>query len=121
MKYPKTLVFFLLTFLSIVISCKKAGPADLSISEEKMIAILVDLHIAEAAILSANKAQKDSIGGIYYKQIFDMHEIQDSIFYQNLEIISSNPIRTEAIYEVVIEKIEKLGLEEKKEVGTKKK
>jgi len=127
MQHFKKCIFFLFVLLPIV-SCNKSETQELLVSEEKMISILVDLHIAEAAILSANKVQKDSIGGVYYQQIFDMHQIPDSLFYRNLEIISNNPIKTEEIYEKVIEKLEKLNLggnkspaEKKDEVGTKKK
>ena len=126
----KTIAFFLFVFLQII-SCKKAEKAELLIPDDKMIDVLVDLHIAEAAILSANKAQKDSIGGIYFKQIFEMYQIQDSLFYKNLDLISKDPVKTEAIYEKVIEKIEKLDLDKDKnaaeiedevdEVGAKKK
>ena len=120
-------MFFLFVFLQLM-SCEKTKTQELLVSDEKMISILVDLHIAEAAILSANKAQKDSIGGVYFQQIFNMHQIQDSLFYLNLEIISNDPKKTELIYEKVIEKLEKLDLgndksaaEKKNEVGTKKK
>jgi len=111
--------WIILVFFLSLTSCKKVGldkteTPKLLITEDKMTSILVDLHIAEAAILSANKAQKDSIGGVYFKQVFEMHKIQDSLFYQNLEIISKNPKMTEAIYEKVIEKIEKLNIKNNK-------
>ena len=114
------------------ISCKEEK-VEVLIPNEKTVDILVDLHIAEAAILSANKAQKDSIGGLYYAQIFEMHEIKDSIFYQNLDMISKDPERTQEIYQKVLDKIEQIDLEGKTEtekiedkikkdsIGTKKK
>jgi len=121
MNYTKGFLLILLCCFS----CNKAEVEEVPlIPDEKMVNILVDLHIAEAAILSANKSQKDSIGGIYFAQIFKMHDIQDSLFYKNYNLISKSPDRTEEIYEKVIEEIEKLDLdnvEEEDEVDTKKK
>ena len=121
MKFIKGIVLVLL----LGFGCSKAEVEEAPlIPDEKMINILVDLHIAESAILSANKSQKDSIGSLYFAQVFEMHGIQDSLFYKNLNLISKNPNRTEAIYEKVVEQIDILDLDKDKkkdEVGTKKK
>ena len=57
----KKWIFLLVIFLQFM-ACKKAKTSELLVSDEKMISILVDLHIAEAAILTARKTLKDSVG-----------------------------------------------------------
>ena len=106
------LKFFILLLLtsSIFLSCKQEE-IKLQISDEEMVKILTDLHIAEAAILSLNQKLKDSITVIYYQQIFEIHGVTDSVFYSDLEILRKDSKRLEEMYQKVIVEIEQLDVD----------
>lgn len=104
----KLSILIILTAL-IVSGCHKEE-AKLQIGEEKMIKILTDLHISEAAILSLNQKIKDSMSTVYYKQIFEIHQVEDSVFYKDLEMLRTNSKELEKIYEKVLTEVEQLGV-----------
>ena len=94
---------------SIIFGCQKED-AKLQIEEEKLIKILTDLHISEAAILSLNQKVKDSMSTVYHKQIFEIHGIEDSIFYKDLEVLRTNSEELKLIYQKVLTEVEQLGV-----------
>lgn len=110
----KLKLFILLLFASnAFLSCKQEE-IKLHIADEEMIKILTDLHISEAAILSLNQKIKDSISAVYYQQIFEIHGVTDSVFYNDLELLRKNSKKLEQIYQKVIVEIEQLELMEVK-------
>ncbi len=102
-----------------MIGCKEE--LSTTLSDEKIVDILTDLHLAEASMLTLNKRLKDSVNRIYYGQVFEIHQVEDSIFFNDLEIIRKNPKRVEEIYTLVIDNIDQLDLNEKKEEEVLKK
>ncbi len=86
------------------------------ISDEEMVKILTDLHISEAAILSLNQKIKDSISVVYYQQVFEIHGVNDSVFYKDLEILRTDAKRLEGIYLKVLDNIELLNVAKVKKV-----
>lgn len=101
----------ILVFISsgLMIACQKED-TKLQIEEEKLIKILTDLHISEAAILSLNQKVKDSMSTVYHKQIFEIHGVEDSIFYKDLEVLRKNSEELELIYQKVLTEVEQLGV-----------
>ena len=101
--------YFLSILLVFIIfsNCKEEYEPQLS--DEQIIEVLVDLHIAEAASMSLGTKIKDSVINVYYPQIFEIHGIQDSLFFKEFEIIRKNPKKLEGIYEKVLEEIDQLG------------
>ena len=97
--------FFLLAFL---FSCGPK-PAVLAIEKERLIPILVDVHIAEAAVQSLRKLEKDSVIQVYYNQIFEIHKISEDDFYASMEILKQDAYQLAEIYEVVLEEVTKKG------------
>lgn len=97
----------------LLIGCKEEIKP--SIPEEKMVKILADLHVSEAAIMSLNHKVKDSVSQLYYSQVFEIHEVTDSVFYKDLEILRKDPRKVEKMYEKVVAEIEQLGVEKTKE------
>ena len=65
-----SLIFFVIFFFS----CGPK-PTVLPIEKESLIPVLVDVHIAEAAVQSLRKQEKDSVIQVYYDQIFEIHNI----------------------------------------------
>ena len=50
---------------------------DLGLTEEKIIKILVDLHVAQSAVKKFPVKQRDSVNVIYKKQIARVHNVNE--------------------------------------------
>ncbi len=77
-----------------------------SLSEQKMTAILVDIHIAEGAMQNLTQVKRDSLSGIYYEQIFEIHDIKPQDYVEMMQYLKKNPKKMEALYKKVLEKLE---------------
>ncbi|MDX1941434.1 MAG: DUF4296 domain-containing protein [Saprospiraceae bacterium] len=78
------------------------------ISESKLVDILVDIHLAEAAIQEMSGfVQQDSVGKIYYDQIFRIHQVTQEDFNKTIYLMRMDPIRMEKVYKKVLEKTDK--------------
>lgn len=97
----KYLLFLSIIFLS---SCFKAIPSEPSIlSEEKLKAILKDIHLAESLLTETiDRNEKDSLARIYYAQIFHLHQVSHEDFEQSMNAYFSNPSELDLIYEKII-------------------
>ena len=78
-------------------------PADSLISEGKMILILADVHVAEAAMLIGRNEGTDvkDKQAFYYQAIFNKHHISGSRYEQNLAFYRQNPDNFAKMYEKV--------------------
>ncbi len=87
----------------------------LLLSEEKMLPLLVDVHLAEGLLIGVPQAStKDSLAGIYYGQIFAMHGVERAQFDYTMQRYMQNPEALHALYERVLQKIQ---LEEQTTAG----
>lgn len=91
-------------FLFAFLSCQER-PVELLIAEDKLVNVLADTHMAEAAIQNLIKSDKDSVGEVYYQQIYEIHGIAEADFEQTMTILREDPIRMEKIYNQVLEKL----------------
>lgn len=98
----KYLLFVL--FLTGLTACENK-PSELRISEEVLIPILADLHIAEAAMQHLRGELKDSMAGVYYEQLYEIHNVNKKDFDHTMAILREDPIRLEQIYDKVIDHI----------------
>jgi len=99
---------FLFLFVIFLFACGPK-PAVLPIEKERLIPVLVDVHIAEAAVQSLRKQEKDSVIQVYYEQIFEIHKISEDDFYASMEVLKQDAYQLEQIYEVVLEEVTKKG------------
>lgn len=83
----------------------------LPVSDEKMIEVLADVHIAESVMTFLNQQQQDSMAPVYYDQIMLIHDLDREVFDTCLAILRRNPDRMHEIYTEVFEKLEKEKLE----------
>ncbi len=60
------------------------------ISEEKMVRIMADLSIAEAATAQMNGYGKDSLTKVFYDQVFEMHQVRADQYEQNLRLYAND-------------------------------
>ncbi|MCB0560138.1 MAG: DUF4296 domain-containing protein [Lewinellaceae bacterium] len=101
--------------LASLVSCSQKPPA-LAIDEDKLVEVLIDVHIAEAAVQSLRGATKDSVINAYYDQIFEIHGLSREEFVTTMEILRTDPKRTEELYSKIMAEMERQDVaEEEKE------
>ena len=116
MKFPfRLFAFWLLSFLAVscgekqdIPSSEKAISSDSIISGDKMVHILADVHIAEAAML-VDRNEGQEVSGrpdFLYQGIFKKHHISRARYDENLRFYSQNPAKMIKMYEKVIAEIE---------------
>ncbi len=98
-----------------MVSCQE-NEAIYMLEEEKLIEILVDIHISEAAAQQGDISQRDSLRALYYDQIFKVHEVSKNNYEEDMELLKRDAERLTKIYDKVIE-----NLKEKKEKTVGKK
>lgn len=76
------------------------------IAKEKMVDVLVDIHIAEAYIESVNPTLKDSMARLYYPQIFKQNGITAKLYDSAFSVLSNQPQMMKNVYDEVLLKIE---------------
>lgn len=109
----RNLLFFLLiAFFSF--SCqqaaKKTTNPDIELSEERLINVLIDVHLVESTLnYKRNLGQSFEDGkNAYYDLVFKNHGITPEIFKSNLLEYNSDPTHMEKIYEEVIARLSQM-------------
>lgn len=76
------------------------------IPEDKMIAVLADIHIAEALLTEISPGlKKDSMAQFYYQQIYYIHNIEPEDFDQSMEVYMQKPFVLDSLFTKVITKL----------------
>ena len=96
-------------------ACNKNEAPQLSLTEEKLLDILIDVHVAEGSIQNIYGPEKDSLIDLYYQQIYKIHDITEATFNENMKIIRRNPAYVEKIYKKIVDKLSDLEKEKEKE------
>jgi len=92
-------------FIFIGFGCRQAKRQ--AIPEEKMINILIDVHLIEASLLGYSNEQKDSLTQLYYQQIYEIHSISEEEFLNEMKYLKRHPDYLAQLYEQVLEGIGK--------------
>ena len=107
----KPYIHFLLPLL-LLTSCLSKQTESLPISQEKLVAVLLDVHVAESALaLQQGGVKKDSLANLFYDQVSEIHQVDREVLDTCLAILQRNPELTKEIYEKVVETLEKKRLE----------
>jgi hypothetical protein len=106
MKYPQPdqsigLIFIVL--LGILSSCNHEAPRP-TIPEDKMVRIMSDLVVADAAAASFSGYQKDSLLQVYYKQVYEMNGVTLADYEKNLRIYADDIERMDRMTQKVSDK-----------------
>lgn len=99
--------FSLLYLINILIGCQGVAPEP-TLQREKLIDILVDVHIAEAAIANVYGSGRDSLAEVYYNQIYNIHRIDSTIFQEQITRLRKNPAYMKDLYEDVLTEVNRL-------------
>lgn len=95
----------LLFGIGLFMGCQ-GSPKEMPVKGEELIDLLVDIHVAEAAIQDLYGQTKDSVGRVYYQQVFHMHEIDSAIFDTTMAVLRRNPDYASRVYQQVMRVIE---------------
>jgi len=112
--------------MSIALShCSQKPDPPLPFDDDKIINVLIDVHLAEAAMQSLGKKMKDSIKYGYYDQISQIHGINREDLDALLSQLRNQPNDMKRLYEEMMQRIEVMEKEieakidlDKKEVDT---
>ncbi len=99
----------LMFFLSAMLLFGNCGTSDssenLPISDEKLVAALVDVQLAEAIPDGEIPEIRDSMMRVYYPQIFEKHGISIADFDTSMSRLARQPRRLEQVYRKVSEQL----------------
>lgn len=105
-------ILFLFVFAILLIACSKEKRVSIPsevIPPEQMVPVLVDFHLAEAALIKAREAKQnvDSLKGQYYHSITKKHHITFNTFNVSIKFYSSNLKELYTIYRDVVSELSK--------------
>ena len=86
-------------------ACEQAAES-LLIPENKLLLMLEDVHVAEAALTGLAPERKDSIARIYYDQIYTIYGVTEAEFNHDLELLKSRPEELAKVYKKLADKTE---------------
>lgn len=93
-----------------LVACGEKTP-EIPIESDKLVKILVDVHLAESAMQDMPSLIRDSMGKVYYEQIFEIHNVRESEFNQSMRVIKGDPVLLDQTYKKVQEELERQTLE----------
>jgi len=123
MKHLSHIYFLILILTSVFLmpACSNEAPINTAdfdytapIEREQMIDIMVDIHLAEA-LANNTKLKRDGVElkeiGEYYKDIFEVHHIDQEKFTMAFEYYTQRPNELDLMYEELIDKMSKMQAE----------
>jgi hypothetical protein len=104
----------LLISLIFLLGCK-SETIELPIPEEELLPILIDVHLAEAALQNLRGDTKDSMANLYYEQICTIHQVNRKMLDSSITFLRSEPIILEKLYTKAMEEADKMSVKNKVE------
>lgn len=95
---------FCFSFLA-TIGCHR--PERPPLDMKKLVEVLVDIHLAEAAMQNLTISVKDSIATRYYQQIYTIHGVKEEDFDSAFTFVKQRPKLMAKVYERVVEELNK--------------
>jgi len=77
----------------------------LTIEQDKLVSILSDLHVAEEMLGKFRQVEKDSVRRIFLSDIADIHQVDTTVIFRNIEILQKDPKLALGVYNEVYEKL----------------
>lgn len=103
----KSIVRFLfaLSCVILIFACQSKKEQEGIISKNKMVKILVDVHLNEAYLGNERQLSRDKIKELtntYYCDIFEKHEVTEEDFFKSFDYYYTNLDEMQDIYEKVV-------------------
>lgn len=96
-----------LIFITLALSACHSDSHNLPIPKDKLLPVLIDIHIVEAVVDNDSQAMKDSLTALYYSQIFEKHGVTAKDFDSTVKYMNERPKLMHDIYEDVMKEIQK--------------
>ncbi|WP_339866246.1 DUF4296 domain-containing protein [uncultured Algoriphagus sp.] len=100
--------FLILSFCILsLLSCNSGNKPDGLLPQDKMVEVLIDIHLTEG-LTSALPVAYDSSKVLYSlleKEVFIKHEVSDSVFTQSMMYYLRDPDEMERIYSRVVDSL----------------
>ena len=90
--------FLLFLIFLAVLACGEKE-AVMPIPEDKLAKVIVDVHFAESVMQELPNSVRDSLGRVYYEQIYQIHGISEEALNESLRVIKNRPEMLERIYQ----------------------
>lgn len=84
-------------------------------TNEKLVNVLVDIHISEIAMKRQHVANKDSLFDVYFEKIAEIHKEERDEITEQVSLLMNDPARMSIVYHMIIE-----NLQEKEELSKRK-
>lgn len=103
--FKARLFFFCMSFLWL--GCQSAQKPEGILSEEKMMAILIDLHIAEASAQEFYKPFDTTLALFngFQEYIFQKHQVDSASYFSSYEYYLKDLTAMNRIYDVVVDSL----------------
>ncbi|AGA78503.1 DUF4296 domain-containing protein [Echinicola vietnamensis] len=111
----KTIFFFV--FVIGVISCGDDKAPPYLLSEDEMVGVMVDIHMAEgmASSLPVSYDSSKKLYPLFESRVFEKHQVTDTTYTKSLEFYLRDTEKMKELYGRVIDSLnvkEKIGQEE---------
>ncbi|MCB0703704.1 MAG: DUF4296 domain-containing protein [Saprospiraceae bacterium] len=103
-------VFFILSLSLLCWSCWQ-NKDKLPEVDTKLVNVLVDLHLAEAAAANLTSRTRDTLLPKYYDQVFQIHQMDAAEWKQTMDELQRQPLLMKQLYTQVLDTLEKKVLE----------
>ncbi|MCB0632566.1 MAG: DUF4296 domain-containing protein [Saprospiraceae bacterium] len=102
---------FIFSLAIVFAGCAREEVEPIPLATDKLIDVLIDVHVAEAMMDKLTAADQDTVGKVYYRMIFREHGISKEDFDKSMDILREDPERLNAIYEQILDKLNVLEAE----------
>lgn len=100
--------FFLFTIVLILTSCNQDKTMDIDMSDEDVVAILQDLHVANSIVLKYSTYDRDSVSQILRSQIAEIHNISVEGIDYVMEQIQLSPTKYLTLEKKAVENLKSM-------------
>lgn len=81
------------------------------LQQEKMVDILVDIHIVEGAKVGRRIMSDTLMADVYFAKVYDKHGVKKEEFTRNFNYYSSKPELMNKVYEQVLDSLNKVDVQ----------
>ncbi len=99
----KTGIFVLLVFIGGLFSCESKFEF---LEDEKLAAIIADMHISDVAIKRHSEDVKDSLHRLYIEKMEKIHGVTELEMKEQVERLMQDPQKQSEVYTIVIKNLQ---------------
>ena len=94
-------------FILFALAACHSDSNNLPIPKDKLLPVLIDIHMVEAVVDNDSQVMKDSLTALYYPQIFEKHGVTAKDFDSTVKYMNVRPKLMHDIYEDMMQEIQK--------------